>query len=101
MFQTRLAVDAPSKSVGTLNQVSINFFFLIKIHLEKRPARSLMIFCCMMFFVGSWSIRACDYKQITHQHISLSDAMRFFIITFTTVGQYNLTRKKSKFYEYF
>jgi len=93
MFHTRLTLDAPSKSLGSLNQVSINFFFLLKIHLEKRPARFLMIFCCTMFFIGSWSIRACDYKQITHRHISLSDSMWLFIITFTTVGQYNLKKK--------
>ncbi|CAF4150401.1 unnamed protein product, partial [Rotaria sordida] len=76
--------DAPLKSFDSLNQVSINFTFLTKIYVEKWPIRCLSIICILMFFIGSWSIRACDYQHAT-KHISMFDSMWLFIVTYTTV----------------
>jgi hypothetical protein len=87
MFHSHLVRDAPSKSLVSFNQVSINFMFLIKTYLEQWPARCLILSCCTIFFIGSWSIRACDYKPIDPKHISLLDSMWLFVITFTTVGK--------------
>jgi hypothetical protein len=73
------------RSLGYLNHVSIDFFFLIKCYLDHWPIRCLISFCTVVFFIGSWSLHACDYK-ITKEHLSMSDAMWLFVITFTTVG---------------
>ena len=88
IFNSHLVRDARSKSFGSLNKVSINLTFLIKTYLEQWPIRCLIIFCCVIFFIGSWSIRACDYKPRIDKHISMFDSMWLFIITFTTVGMY-------------
>jgi hypothetical protein len=88
MFHSYLVRDAPSKSLGSFNKVSINLMFLMKTYLEKWPARCLIISCCMMFFIGSWSMRACDYKPTVAEHISMFNSMWLFIVTFTTVGMY-------------
>ncbi|CAF4062622.1 unnamed protein product [Rotaria sordida] len=77
--------DAPLKSFDSLNQVSINFTFLTKIYVEKWPIRCLSIICILIFFIGSWSIRACDYQHAA-KHISMVDSMWLFIVTYTTVG---------------
>ncbi len=87
-FHSHLVRDAQSRSLGSLNQVSINLTFLMKAYLEQWPARCLIIPCCIMFFIGSWSLRACDYKPTIDEHISMFNSMWLFIITFTTVGVY-------------
>jgi hypothetical protein len=43
--------------------------------------------CCTIFFIGCWSIPACDYKPTDPKHISLLDFIWLFIITFTTVSK--------------
>ncbi|CAF1257902.1 unnamed protein product [Adineta steineri] len=85
MFHSHLFRDASLRSINCLNQVSINFFFLLKTYLEQWPVRCLMTFCIIAFFIGSWCLRACSYKS-TGEHFSLPDAMWLFIITFTTIG---------------
>ena len=88
VFRSHLRRDAPSKSFGSFNQVSINFIFLMKTYLEQWPARCLILSCCTIFFIGSWSIRACGHISTDSEHRSLLDSMWLFIITFTTVGKY-------------
>ncbi len=86
MFHSHLVRNAPLKSLGSFNQVPINITFLMKTYLEQWPTRSIIISCCLMFFIGSWSLRACDYKPTVVEHISMFNSMWLFIITFTTVG---------------
>jgi hypothetical protein len=88
MFHSPLVRDASSQSIGYLNEVSINFFFLIKTYLEQWPTRCLTTFCILLLFIGSWSLRACDYNA-TARHVSMLDSMWLFIVTFTTVGRQN------------
>ncbi|CAF1417117.1 unnamed protein product [Adineta steineri] len=90
MFNSHLVRDAISQSIGSLNQVSINFKFLLKTYIQQWPARCLFIFCLPLFLTSSWSLRACNYKA-TIEHISMLDAMWLFIVTFTTVGYGDLT----------
>jgi hypothetical protein len=87
MFHSHLFRDAPSKSLGSINQISINFPFLMKTYLVKWPARCLILISCMIFFIGSWSIRACDYRPTDNKHMSMFDSTWLFIITLTTVGK--------------
>ena len=85
LFHSDLFLNAPLRSLGTFNKVSIDLPFLLKTYLDQRPARFLLTFCFLMFFIGSWSIRACNYR-ITREHFTIFDSMWIFIITFTTVG---------------
>ncbi|CAF3692785.1 unnamed protein product [Rotaria sp. Silwood1] len=85
MFHSHLFLDASSRSIGYLNQVSMDYFFLIKAYLQQWPIRCLTTFCIIVFLVGSWCLRACDYTS-TNEHISMLDSMWLFIETFTTVG---------------
>jgi hypothetical protein len=87
MFHSSLVRDASLRSIGYLNQVSINFFFLMKTYLELWPTRCTVAFCTLIFLIGSWCLRACDYTS-QGEHLPLSDAMWLFVITFTTVGMF-------------
>jgi hypothetical protein len=87
MIHSHLVRNASSQSLGYLNQVSINFFFLVKTYLDRWPVRCLFTFCLLLFIVGSWSLRACNYTS-TGEHVSMLDSMWLFIVTFTTVGRY-------------
>lgn len=87
MFHSPLAHNVLSQSLGSLNQVSIDVFLVIKTYLERWPIRCLLALSILMFFIGSWSLRACNYRSIT-EHISLLDSMWLYIVTYTTVGLY-------------
>ncbi len=101
MFHSHLFRDAPLKSFGSLNQTSINFLFLMKTYLEQWPARCLILSCCTIFFIGSWSIRACEYQPTDTKHLSLFDSMWLFIITFTTVGKVPRKKETNSLYKCF
>lgn len=90
MLHSHLMHDASSQSVGYLNKISINFFFLVKTYLDQTPIRFLVAFCLLLFMVGSWCLRACNYLP-NNEHISLPDSMWLFIVTFATVGYGDLT----------
>ena len=80
MFHSPVVRNAALRSVGYLNRVSIDYFFLIKTFLQQWPTRCLLIFCTILFFIGSWCLRACNYRSQT-EHISIFDSMWLFIIT--------------------
>ena len=86
MFHSYLFRDASLRSISCLNQVSINFSFLLKTYLEQWPTRCLLTIIIIAFLIGSWSLRACNYLS-TGNHIPFSDSMWLFIVTFTTVGR--------------
>ncbi|CAF2109996.1 unnamed protein product [Rotaria magnacalcarata] len=85
LFHSRVVRDVTLQSFSHFNRVPIDFTFVIKYYLQIWPTRSLMIFGTFLFFIGSWSFRACEYQPGVN-HISFLDAMWLFIITFTTVG---------------
>ncbi|CAM2727218.1 unnamed protein product [Rotaria socialis] len=89
-FHSYLAHNASSQSLSYLSQVSIDLFFIIKTYVEQWPARCLIIFCTIVVFVGSWSLRACDYLP-TGEHASMLDSIWLFMATFTTVGYGDVT----------
>ncbi|CAF4155014.1 unnamed protein product, partial [Rotaria sordida] len=90
IFHSHLFLDASSRSIGYLNKVSIDYLFLIKAYLQQYPASCLTSFCIIVFLIGSWCLRACDYTPI-NEHVSMLDAMWFFIVTFTTIGYGDFT----------
>lgn len=91
-FHSHLVRDAFSQSLGSLNEVSVNFYFILKTYLNLWPTRCLVFFCMLLFLISSWSLRVCNY-QSANQRMSMLDAMWLFIVTFTTVGK--CTRKTS------
>ena len=85
MFHSHLVRSISSQSLGSLNQVSINFLFLLKTYLEQWPIGSLVIFSTSLFLIGSWSFRACNYNSDL-EHLSITNSFWLLIVTFTTVG---------------
>ncbi|CAF1427192.1 unnamed protein product [Rotaria sordida] len=90
MFHSNLFLDTSSRSISCFNKVSIDYIFLIKVHLQQYPIRCLTTICIIVFIIGSWCLRACNYLP-THEHASMLDSMWLFIITFTTVGYGDFT----------
>ncbi|CAF3504324.1 unnamed protein product [Rotaria sp. Silwood1] len=90
MFHSHLFLDASSRSIGYLNKISIDYFFLIKTYLEKDPIRTLTILCICLFLIGSWCLRACHCSPASEQ-ASMLNSMWLFVVTFTTVGYGDFT----------
>ena len=90
MFHSNLFRNASFQSLGYLNKVSIDFFFLIKTYLEQWPMTTLLTLCSLIFFIGSWSLRVCNYNS-DFTHLSMLNSMWLFIVTFTTVGYGDIT----------
>ncbi|CAF1371074.1 unnamed protein product [Rotaria sordida] len=90
MFHSHVFHDISSRSVGYLNKISIDYVFLIKAYLQQYPVSCLTTVCIIVFFIGSWCTRACDYTP-TNEHVSMPQAMWFFIVTFTTIGYGDFT----------
>ena len=88
MFYSYLYQNGASQCLGSLNRVPINIFFLLKTSLEQHPIRSLFIFFILVFSIGSWSLRVCNYRSLT-DHLTLTDSMWLFLVTFTTVGLFH------------
>ena len=88
MLRSHLVRDASSQSLGYLNRVSFTFPFVIKAYIQQQPALCLTTFCVNIFFIASWSMRACDFNDKTG-HMSMLDATWLFIISFTTIGKLN------------
>ncbi|UJR16968.1 hypothetical protein I4U23_003866 [Adineta vaga] len=63
MFYSYLYRDASLRSINCLNQVSINFHFLMETYLEQWPTRCVLAFSIMFCFIGSWCLRACSYQN--------------------------------------
>lgn len=85
MIHSPLVRNVPMRALGYLNHVPIDAYFLFKTYIEKYPTRCLTSSCIVVFLIGSWALRACDYKP-TGEHMLMTDAMWLFIITSTTVG---------------
>ena len=85
MLRSHLVRDASSQSLGYLNRISFTFPFVIKAYIQQQPIVCLTTFCMTLFFIASWSMRACDYNEKTG-HMSLLDATWLFVISFTTIG---------------
>ena len=91
MFHSHLFRDTSSQSLGFLNQVKINFSFLIRTYLNQWPICTLLTICFIcLFYLGSWSLRVCNYNP-DFTHLSIFNSMWLFIVTFTTVGYGDLT----------
>ncbi|CAF1252990.1 unnamed protein product [Adineta ricciae] len=84
-FHSHFLRDSSSRSIGYLNKVSINFFFVMKAYLEQSPGFCLGTICFVIFCMGTWSFRSCNYTS-THQHLSISNSMWLFFTLFSTVG---------------
>ncbi|CAF1149120.1 unnamed protein product [Adineta ricciae] len=84
-IHSKMIRNPPLRLVGYLNHVTIDPFFLIKSYLLHRPMKCFLTIVTLVFLIGSWSLRACNYTS-TREHVSMSDSMWLFVVTFTTIG---------------
>jgi hypothetical protein len=92
-----LVSAASSRTIGYLNRVPITVSFILRAFLQTYPAGSWSCVMFIMLLIATWSLRACEKgmwlpinsfpTRSTSSILTVSSAVWFTIVTFTTVGQ--------------
>lgn len=91
-----LVSAASSRTIGYLNRVPITISFILRAFLQTYPAGSWTCVMIIMLLITTWSLRACEKglwlpinstsTQSASSVSTVSNALWFTIVTFTTVG---------------
>jgi hypothetical protein len=81
-----LVSDASSQSLGFLNKVNFNFRFFFKTIMNQYPEKVLALLILLLFFITSWSMRACENSGKEVSKLDFLNSMWLIAITFLTIG---------------
>ncbi|XP_049902811.1 intermediate conductance calcium-activated potassium channel protein 4 isoform X2 [Epinephelus moara] len=85
LLHSKVLLSASYRSIGSLNNINFTFRFVLKILMNKYPARTLLVFISFFWITASWMLTLCERKaQATTGH--MDTAMWLIAITFLTVG---------------
>jgi hypothetical protein len=86
LLNSKLVSDASSQSLGFLNKVNFNFRFFFKTIMNQYPEKVLALLIILLFFITSWSMRACENSGTQISKLDLLNSMWLIAITFLTIG---------------
>ncbi|XP_039661382.1 intermediate conductance calcium-activated potassium channel protein 4 isoform X2 [Perca fluviatilis] len=85
LLHSKVLLSASYRSIGSLNNINFTFRFVLKILMNKYPARTLLVFILFFWLTASWMLTLCERQtQATTGH--MDTAMWLIAITFLTVG---------------
>ncbi|XP_031708427.1 intermediate conductance calcium-activated potassium channel protein 4 [Anarrhichthys ocellatus] len=85
LLHSKVLLSASYRSIGSLNNINFTFRFVLKILMNKYPARTLLVFILFFWLTASWMLTLCERQtQGTAGH--MDTAMWLIAITFLTVG---------------
>uniref|UniRef100_A0A671LVW5 Potassium intermediate/small conductance calcium-activated channel, subfamily N, member 4 n=1 Tax=Sinocyclocheilus anshuiensis TaxID=1608454 RepID=A0A671LVW5_9TELE len=83
LLHSKVLLSASYRSIGSLNNINFTFRFVLKVLMNKYPARTLLVFI-MFFWLSSLSVSA--YRQQQVETGGMDTALWLIAITFLTVG---------------
>jgi len=86
LLNSKLVSDASSQSLGFLNKVNFNFRFFFKTIMNQYPEKVLALLILLLFFITSWSMRACENSGKEVSKLDFLNSMWLIAITFLTIG---------------
>ncbi|KAM9310366.1 intermediate conductance calcium-activated potassium channel protein 4 isoform 2-T2 [Pholidichthys leucotaenia] len=85
LLHSKVLLSASYRSIGSLNNINFTFRFVLKVLMNKHPARTLLAFILFFWLTASWMLTLCE-RQTQKPTGHMSTALWLIAITFLTVG---------------
>lgn len=60
LLHSKVLLSASYRSIGSLNNINFTFRFVLKVLMNKYPARTLLVFIILFWFTSAWMLRLCE-----------------------------------------
>lgn len=85
LLHSKVLLSASYRSIGSLNNINFTFRFVLKVLMNKYPARTLLVFILLFWLTASWMLTLCERQtRAAADHMNM--ALWLIAITFLTVG---------------
>ncbi|CAI5662765.1 intermediate conductance calcium-activated potassium channel protein 4 isoform X2 [Oreochromis niloticus] len=85
LLHSKVLLSASYRSIGSLNNINFTFRFVLKVLMNKHPARMLLVFILFFWLTVSWMLTLCE-RQTKESTGHMDTALWLIAITFLTVG---------------
>ncbi|XP_026149246.1 intermediate conductance calcium-activated potassium channel protein 4 isoform X2 [Mastacembelus armatus] len=85
LLHSKVLLSASYRSIGSLNNINFTFRFVLKVLMNKHPARTLLVFILFFWLTASWMLTLCE-RQTEALTGNMNTALWLIAITFLTVG---------------
>ncbi|XP_069549452.1 intermediate conductance calcium-activated potassium channel protein 4 [Brachyistius frenatus] len=85
LLHSKVLLSASYRSIGSLNNINFSFRFVLKVLMNKHPARTLLVFILFFWLIASWMLTLCE-RQTQKATGRMDMALWLIAITFLTVG---------------
>ncbi|CAL1611414.1 unnamed protein product [Knipowitschia caucasica] len=85
LLHSKVLLSASYRSIGSLNNINFTFRFVLKVLMNKYPARTLLVFILLFWLSASWMLTLCE-RQTRAAADHMNTALWLIAITFLTVG---------------
>lgn len=60
LLHSKMLLSASYRSIGSLNNINFTFRFVLKVLMNKHPARTLLVFILFFWLTASWMLTLCE-----------------------------------------
>ncbi|MEQ2262180.1 hypothetical protein XENORESO_000351 [Xenotaenia resolanae] len=86
LLHSKVLLSASYRSIGSLNNINFTFRFVLKVLMNKHPARTLLVFILLFWLTASWTLTLCERRTEALATGRMDTALWLIAITFLTVG---------------